>query len=249
MKRPVIIVLTLSLALGWMACGDDSTDGPVGPPSPHRVVELFASLDNTMYEESDTLSNAKGQHLYSGNNAAGAQAPPDARRALIAFPIAGSIPSGAVIDSVHLVLNMSKKAPSSATAVSPASVHRLLNDWGEGTSVANLAAAEGAGGVATAGDATWLDRFRGTSLWTAPGGDFVATASATIQTDALGKYTWSSPAMTADVQSWFDDPASNFGWIVIGDEATAKNARQWDSRENTIQANRPKLKVFYTVAP
>ena len=37
---------------------------------------------------------------------------------------------------------------------------------------------------------------------------------------AIGQYTWSSAQMVADVQGWLDNPASNFGWLMLGDEST-----------------------------
>jgi hypothetical protein len=212
------------------------------------VVQIPSYKDNTMYAESDTLSNAKGQHLFSGMNNGGGGAPADARRGLLAFAIADSIPAGAVIDSVALQMNFSKKRPGE-TGNSPASLHLLLASWGEGTSIGNLGLGEGGGGSATPGDATWLDRFRGTSLWTNPGGDFDAAPSATVQTNALGKYTWTSPNMADNVQGWLDAPAGNFGWIVLGNETVDGNVRQWDSRENSTAGNRPRLTVFYTVTP
>ena len=51
------------------------------------------------------------------------------------------------------------------------------------------------------------------------GGDFSATVSASQSVGAIGQYTWSSAQMVADVQSWLDNPASNFGWLVLGDES------------------------------
>ena len=53
------------------------------------------------------------------------------------------------------------------------------------------------------------------------GGDFSGTASASQSVGAIGQYTWSSAQMVADVQSWLDTPASNFGWLVLGDESTS----------------------------
>lgn len=212
------------------------------------AVDIPSFRDNTIYEESDTLSNALGEFLYSGNNNGGSLGGPDARRGLLAFAIADSIPAGARIDSVTLELNLSKKAPF-VVGNSPVALHVVQSDWGEGTSIGDLALGEGGGGSATPGDATWLDRFRGTSQWTTAGGDFAVVHSATVQTNALGKYTWKSAAMTDNVQAWLDSPATNFGWIIVGDEAPAGNARQWDSRQNANAANRPRLTVYYTVGP
>jgi hypothetical protein len=84
--------------------------------------------------------------------------------------------------------------------------------------------------------------------WTTPGGDFSAIASATTNLAGLGFYTWKSAQMKADVQSWLDTPANNFGWVVTGDESgTVGTAKRLDSRENPTSANVPVLKVFYTV--
>ncbi|MDH4038927.1 MAG: DNRLRE domain-containing protein [Candidatus Krumholzibacteria bacterium] len=229
----------------WSSISNNAIWTPRGG-SVQYFVEIPCYMDNTMYAESDTLSNAKGQYLFSGMNMGGAGGPADARRGLMAFAIADSIPAGAQIDSVALQLNLFRKRPGD-TGNSPVSLHLVQASWGEGTSIANLGPGEGGGGSATPGDATWLDRFRGTSLWTNPGGDIDVTPSATEQTDALGKYTWASPALVANVQLWLDTPASNFGWALLGDEGVPGNVRQWDSRENATAGNRPRLTVFYTV--
>jgi hypothetical protein len=44
-------------------------------------------------------------------------------------------------------------------------------------------------------------------------------------------------------------PNFNYGWIVIGDEANSQTARRFDSRENPTAANRPRLRVYYSVTP
>lgn len=231
----------------WMGCDDDDPAKPNPNPQPTSASKVIpAVLDNTIYEESDTLSNALGQHIFSGTNNGGGDAGPDARRGLIRFAIVDSIPAGATIDSVSLRLNLSKTSPF-VPGATPTALHVVLTSWGEGTSVADLGLGEGGGGVATAGDATWLDRFRGTSLWATPGGDHTPVASAvTNTTSVLGPYTWASPEMAADVQSWLDAPASNFGWLLVGDESIAGTARQFDSHDNNTPANRPRLTVHYT---
>ena len=49
--------------------------------------------------------------------------------------------------------------------------------------------------------------------------------------------------MVADVQDWLDNPAGNFGWLVLGDEKPTLTAKRFDTRES---ANLPVLTVQYT---
>jgi len=202
---------------------------------------LPASKDNTVFQEGD-LSNGGGIFIFCGMTAGGETPPPDARRAFLAFAIADSIPPGAVIDSVRLTLHLSR-TPYTGTYVTK--LHRVAADWGEGAS--NAAFQEGAGAPALPNDVTWVYSFFNTTTWTTPGGDFVASASAQLPVASNpAYYTWSSAQMAADVQSWLLNPASNFGWVVIGDESLEKTAERFDSREYPTVARRPQLTVYYT---
>jgi len=51
--------------------------------------------------------------------------------------------------------------------------------------------------------------------------------------------------MRVDVQSWLDDPASNFGWLVFGDESQILTAKRFDTRES---ASPPLLTIIYRPA-
>jgi len=205
----------------------------------HLTADIPATRDNTIYQEG-SYSNGLGQYIFAGNNAGGADATPDARRALLYFAIADNLPAGALIDSVRMTLYMSKTiAPASALTI-----HKLTADWGEGSS--NATGPEGAGADALPGDATWLRRFFDTTSWTTPGGDFVAGTSASQMVGSIGSYVWKSTQMRIDVQSWLDSPVSNFGWILIGDETVSATAKRFDSREHSVVAYRPKLTVYYT---
>src|SRR3989304_777651 len=95
-----------------------------------------------------------------------------------------------------------------------ASLRPLLANWGEGTS--NADQQEGAGAASTPGDATWIHTFYNTAFWSTAGGDFSSAASAATTVGGTGQYSWSSAGMVADVQAWLDNPATNFGWIVMG---------------------------------
>jgi hypothetical protein len=123
-------------------------------------------------------------------------------------------------------------------------LHRVLADWGEAGS--NAAAEEGTGAPAQPGDATWERRVFDSDAWTTPGGDFAA-ASATQTVAAAGGYAWSSPQLAADVQRWLDEPASNFGWIVIADESRSPTAKRFVSREGNPSTARPALIVEFEV--
>ena len=119
-------------------------------------------------------------------------------------------------------------------------LHKLLADWGEGTSIAP--GEEGDGAPATPNDATWRHRFFDTIFWSTQGGDFSATVSASQSVGAIGQYTWSSAQMVADVQGWLDNPASNFGWLMLGDESVFLTAKRFDTRES---ASPPVLAITY----
>ena len=52
--------------------------------------------------------------------------------------------------------------------------------------------------------------------------------------------------MVADVQAWLDDPLTDFGWLLRGNEGASQTARRFDSRQNSVEANRPVLTIVYT---
>ena len=200
-------------------------------------VTISAQKDNTLYESpTGTLSNGSGFYLFVAQNNHG-----EVRRTLLAFDLAGNIPAGAMILSAQLRLNMSRTITGAQTVL----LHRVLANWGEGTSDAG--GEEGAGIAPSSGDATWIHTFFNTQLWAAAGGDFFATPSATQSVTGLGPYTWgSTPEMVADVQSWLNTPASNFGWILVSNENNNGSTKRFDSRQNSTAGNRPVLTVTFT---
>jgi hypothetical protein len=203
------------------------------------IINITPSKDNTLYQydpvTGDT-SNALGLHFFAGETAMS-----EIRRGVLAFDIAGHIPPGSTIIAVTLSMNMSRTALNTERTIE---LHKLLADWGEGTSIAP--GEEGDGAPATPNDATWRHRFFDTMFWTNEGGDFSATVSASQSVGLIGQYTWSSPQMVADVQSWLDNPGGNFGWLVLGDESTSVTAKRFDTRES---ASPPMLTIEYTAGP
>jgi len=238
----VVANMLVVVALAALGAGQAGGAGAAGlDTAPRQVVtqtvNLAPSKDNTLYEsELGTLSNGKGEYLFAGNNNNGA-----ARRAVLAFDVAGALPAGATVITAELTLRMSKGqlgAPPAAV-----SLHALQKAWGEGAS--DAIGEEGAGALAQTGDATWLHSFFDTATWAQPGGDFGAALATTIvgQPDT---YTWASAALSADVQAALDSPANHYGWLLLGDESGNGAARRFDSRENATVADRPRLTITYS---
>ena len=221
-----LLALILTTALGWTAASSARA----------AIINIMPSKDNTLYEfdpaEGD-FSNALGIHFFTGVTVMG-----EIRRGVLAFNIAGSIPPRSTITGVSLSMNMSRPFSDSPRTVE---LHKLLADWGEGTS--DAPGEEGEGTLATPNDATWQHRFFDTLFWTTQGGDFSAMVSASQSVGPVGQYIWNSAQMIADVQSWLDNPASNFGWLVLGDESTLGTAKRFDTRES---ASPPVLTIEYT---
>jgi hypothetical protein len=223
-----LLAISLMTALGFTAATRATAN----------IITITPSKDNTLYEydpaEGDH-SNGAGLHFFAGENGMG-----ELRRGVLAFDVAGIIPPGSTITAVSLTMNMSMTPAGPETI----ELHTLLADWGEGTSHAPQG--EGDGAPATPNDATWRHRFFDTIFWTTEGGDFSATVSASQSVDVTGPYTWSSTQMVADVQAWVDDPASNFGWLVLGNETTIATAKRFDTKES---ASPPMLTIEYVAAP
>lgn len=194
-------------------------------------LEIVAGRDNTLYYDLEGgRSNGAGSDVFAGNTAGG-----EPRRALLWFDLDGVVPEGVVVTSASVQLFMNR----TASAAQPMALHRLLADWGEGVSVAPGEA--GGGGSATTGDATWLHRHFPAELWDVPGGDFVALPSAEAEIGEEGFYVFSSPALVADVRGWLADPASNAGWVLIGNESIPRTAKRFTSRQAFPTSGRPRL--------
>ena len=199
---------------------------------------LPASRDNTLIENpTGELSNAIGPSFFVGRTN---QASNGIRRGLIAFDIAKAIPSGSQVTEVTLTLNL-ERAPGGEESIE---LHRVLADWGEGSSSTK----GGRGAPATPGDATWIHTFYDKDLWSQPGGDFSADISAAAIVGAEGSYVWgSTPEMVQDVQEWLDLPENNFGWLLLGNETASGTAKVFASRHSKDLSVQPQLTVSFKV--
>ncbi len=213
----------------------------VGAVASGDVVVIEPGKDNTIFANGN--SNGAGDSLFSGRT--GNFSGQIVQRAVIAFDVAGVVPAGATIQSASLSLYLLQ-----ASAMGGPTTHdlrRLLADWGEGMSMG----VGGAGDLPQEGDATWTNTFYPDQLWAVAGGDFSLSTSSSQTIGTLpGRYDFgSSPAMVADVQTWLDDPASSFGWIVIGDEVTPNSSKRFGSREIFDAGFRPLLTIEFEPPP
>ncbi len=236
--RRILVVSLASLA----SLGPIALALVAARPAHASTVTIGTSKDNTLFEvPSDTSATSNGA---GGDMFCGMTNTLVTRRMVVAFNVAAAVPAGATIDSVNLTMHLSRRANIGGGPL-PIELRALLANWGEGASDAGD---PGGGGVpASAGDATWFHTFHNTNFWTTPGGDFSATVSATKTVNAPNFYTWeSTPQLKADVQSWLNSPATNFGWLALGDESLVGFAKQFDTKEDTLAAFRPALTIHYT---
>ena len=185
-----------------------------------QTIVLEPVADTALFEsQSEQLSNALGPYLYVGRIQSG-----EGRRSLVRFDLSG-IPASATITDASVTLTMDR------TVFGPLNIDLLpvTMPWGEGTS--DSGDPGGMGAPATAGDATWdFSIFPGTA-WNTAGGDFASLSAQTIVDDP-GEYTWSGPNVVADVEGWIANPATNLGWILLGnDGAGTGTAKRFSSRE------------------
>lgn len=133
----------------------------------------------------------------------------------------GPIPAGATITSATLQLNITNVTNSTI------GFHRMLQAWSD----------------------TALYTTFGSSPWNATNGiqtdnvEAATTADASRTFTALGLQTVD---VTARLQAWSANPASNHGWVV---NETVDDSTVFDSSESATASARPKLTVTYTAAP
>jgi hypothetical protein len=221
-----------------------------------------ATRDNTIYGESATSSNGLGDHFAAGKSGSAN----GFRRGLIAFDVS-TLPAPIRVDRVALELTY-QGTTIQESEPRVVSLHRILSNWGEGTSNAGPGGSSGSGNgaPATANDATWRYTFFDTQTWAAynpavsgsGGGDFVAAASATATVGVAGGVTvvWETlrtdpvGGLVADVEQWLANPATNYGLLLkTVDESSIRTARRFYSKDDATAAFRPRLVVDYTVIP
>lgn len=206
----------------------------------NETVTIECEADNTIYSE-NANSYGMGDGMVVGRTD---QGPGNNRRGLLQFDIAGGggIPSGATVNTAELRLTLRAPNNPHSTGAQTLSIHKLTRAWTEGSSSTGLA---GVGSPSMGGGATWAQSVAGSTNWTSGGGDYEASATTTIGFSNTYQQETSGSVLT-DVQAWFSAPATNFGWILIGNEAVDDTVKWIDTKENSTVADRPKLVVNFT---
>jgi hypothetical protein len=212
-----------------------------------QTVVIDASADNTLYEDAEgDLANGSGAILLAGRTNAEFD---NIRRAVLFFDVSGELPHGAIVEAVTLRLYLERGNGGGRDV----RVHRMLADWGEGDSTVN---GGGLGAPAEPGDATWLHSFYPDGYWGRDGGRYVGRVSAVQrigngigdETDMPGTYVWeSTDRLVDDVRRWLRRPATNYGWILVGDESAPQTVKRFFSRESVEPDLRPRLEVTYSL--
>jgi len=205
-------------------------------PAFAEIVHIPADRDGTLIEDAEgDVANGSGPAFFAGRTN---QTKFSIRRGLVRFDVAAELPENALIDRVFLSLYQKSENAEPSTI----SLHRVLNNWGEGASYSM----GGSGAPAKPGDATWLHTFYDYQYWVQQGGHFIPYASATAIVAGTDFYTWQSTVhLVNNVRLWLHAPEENFGWLVVGDEDSPQTVKRFDSRESSEPDQHPTLTIEY----
>ena len=206
----------------------------MSPTAFATLMTFTPSKDNSLFEDSNgALSGGASASIFLGR--LGSNGGNLRRRGAIAFDLS-TIPTNAVISGVSLTMSLVRGNGGNT----PVELHRFTQNWGEGTSNGGPQ-----GAPSTPNDVTWLHTFYNGGFWTNEGGDFDPALSSSQLVGSSGTVTWTgTPQMLADVQGWVNNPASNFGWILIGNEVSTSTAKEFSSKEGSTA---PSLSVTFSV--
>ena len=213
------------------------------------VISLTPARDTTLIEVAPDRNNGGEAWVNAGTTQNFTR-----NHGLFLFDIAAQIPAFSVINSVALIIEVTRQ-PRDGFSPSSFGLHRMLSSWGEGNKIAiDNNGGMGAPASTDNTEATWTHRFSPGIPWAAPGGapgvdyDFAISADQFIYGVGDSPYTFGSTAeMVADAQVWLDHPQANFGWMLKGEsEGTDFTARRFGSRDSPFP---PVMLVDYTPVP
>jgi hypothetical protein len=198
---------------------------PTATPTPTPPPPAILSAVKDSWIQQDNATQNKGTDTGLRVKSASGKL----RRSLVQFDLSSIAPSSC-IESAALKLTLTQVQNTARTHA----VHRLTANWTEGTGVSNS-------GV------TWNSR-NGLNPWTAAGGDFAPTATASTATGTVNGATlqWD---VTSDVSAFLAGTASNNGWLVKDANEGTGAEFVFASRENGTPTKRPQLVVTSTACP
>jgi hypothetical protein len=216
-------VLRLTASDGALATADDLTVTVLPPPPPATASFQDGASPTSRYAgtQDTTISFASPTKAAGSTTSLTVDGKSDAA-ALLRWDTS-SIPAGSVVQSVSITVNV-----ATASLAGGYDIYAVSQNWTE-----------------TA--ATWKN-YSKTNLWQVAG----ATGTNDHGPNVVGTFTASKKGLTtiplnaaglALVQSWVDNPAGNFGFIIQNYAATAKAV--FGSSETSTRTNRPKLSVTY----
>lgn len=175
-------------------------------------------------------------------------------RSLVQFDLT-SIPTNATVSNVVLTFSDG----GNGQTIPQIFIHKLNSSWTEGN--ANTACVPSGpcnvAGIALTSqtDVTWNERSYSagslSNLWSPAGGNFTSTASATSTAAGNTAKSITSVGLAQDVQSWVNNGANNFGWLLKMDETitTTSTMQRYRTKEGAAAASdnttAPKLVVTY----
>lgn len=212
--------------------------------------ELSPSKDATIHDlipDAAIVADGMGGGLFSGLTIIKGDV--EGMRSMIEFDVAAELPADLNIESARLEMTVVK---SPNTNMFDFTLHVATTDWNEGPASTGPDPF-GSGAAASAGDSTWEHTNFDTEFWNTPGGDFLTSPSATTTVAGVSDdpYIWDSSEMVADIQNWIENPETNFGWFILGNENRdfQPTVRAFASREFFIASARPKLIIEGTLPP
>ena len=196
-----------------------------------ETLVLAPAADAALFEQSPKNNQGRNDTVPAGSTAKGQRS-----RALFQFDLS-SIPEEAKMVSARLTLAITK-APLGGGSASTFGLHRVTTPWTEGIKTGNTGQKAGLG-------VTWEAATTPSLSWEQVGGDFATAASASIEMDSRGSYTFkTTEALVADIQEWHRSPDTNAGWALISNDETSKGtARRFASREHPEFP--PQLEIEY----
>lgn len=200
-----------------------------------------ADANSVLYEKSGHAYN--GGELVVGRVSGTEE---ERRRTLVRFDLEEQLPDDALVFEASLVMYAASFGPERGEGTLETRVHRLLGPWQEGS---RAVPSDADGTAPDEGDATWLDRSWPDVQWTTPGGDYSSDPSATLsigqEFPVAGLVEWTSESLIEDVQGWIEDPDSNHGWIILGDESAPGRTINFRNRYARSAVQHPTLKIRY----